>query len=257
MEKEDNIILSVKGITKKFGGIIALNNVNFDIYKGEIVSLVGDNGAGKSTLIKIISGNFPPDSGEIYFEGKRINLKSPNDARLLGIETVYQDLSLCNNLDVVFNLFVGREDTKKILGFNFLRRGKMEEETLKIISEVGIDIPKISERVEYLSGGQRQAIATGRFVKWGKRLGLLDEPMAATGVRETGKILELIKAIKKKGITIIFITHNLQHAFKVSDRIIVLRHGELVGIKETKLTDPDEIVSMITGSIFIKQSKIC
>lgn len=253
MKKENDIILSVRDITKRFGGIIALNKVNFDIYKGEVVALVGDNGAGKSTLMKIISGNFPPDDGEIYFEGEKITLKSPNDARLLGIETVYQDLSLCNNLDVVANLFIGRENIKKILGLNFLQRNKMEEETLKIISEVDIDIPKIRERVEYLSGGQRQAIATGRFVKWGNKLGLLDEPMAATGLRETKKILELIETIKNKGIAIILITHNLQHAFKVSDRIIVLRHGELICIKETKLTCPDEIVSVITGSIFIKK----
>lgn len=246
------VILSVKGISKNFGSVVALNNVDFEIYRNEIVGLVGDNGAGKSTLIKIISGNFPPDEGEVSLDGKKLNFKSPVEARRAGIETVYQDLSLCENLDSVSNLFVGREMFRKIFGFKVLQKKEMEKKTVEVLDKIDIKIPSVREKVEYLSGGQRQAVSLGRFVAWGEKLILLDEPTAALGVRETKKALDLILNVRKeKMISMILISHNLQQIFEIVDRIIVLRHGEVVGIREKESTDPDEIVSLITGAIFV------
>lgn len=249
-------ILKVEGISKNFGSIIALHDVSFEIYQNEIVGLVGDNGAGKSTLIKIISGNFPPDMGNIYLKGAKVNFKSTMDAKKLGIETVYQDLSLCSNLNSVSNLFIGREIYNNFLGLKILQKGKMEQKTIEILKKMEINLPSVKEKVEFLSGGQRQAVSLGRFVGWGENLALLDEPTAALGVRETKKVLELILKIKvEKKMSIILISHNLQHVFEVADRIIVLRLGEIAGIREKKSTNPDEIVSLMTGAIGIKTNK--
>ena len=250
-----NVVLRVEEVTKSFGSVVALNNISFDLYENEILGIVGDNGAGKSTLIKIISGNFPADQGDIYFYGKQIHFKSPSDARKMGIETVYQDLSICNNLDSVSNIFIGREIYKNILGFEVLNSSMMVRRTIEVLKKVGIHIPSVYEKMEYLSGGQRQAVALGRFVAWGKKLILLDEPTAALGVRETRKVLDLITETGKKNVSIIIITHNLQQMFEIVDRIIVLRHGEIVGIREKKETTPDEIVSLITGAVFLSQPK--
>ena len=250
------VILKIEKISKYFGSVVALNNASFEVYENEIIGLVGDNGAGKSTLLKILSGNFPPDKGEIYFEGRKVNFKSPVEARQMGIETVYQDLSLCENLDAISNLFIGREVYKNFLGFKVLQKREMESETLEVVNEIGIDIPSVKERIEFLSGGERQAISLSRFVAWGKKLALLDEPTAALGVKQTRKALDLITKIRKqRNIGIIVVSHNLQQIFETVDRIIVLRHGEVVGIREKQLTDPDEIVSLITGAIFINDNK--
>lgn len=250
-------ILRIENISKYYGSVNALNNVNFSIYEDEVVGLVGDNGAGKSTLVKIISGNFPPSKGDIYLEEKKVNLKSPSHARSLGIETVYQDLALCEDLDTVSNLYIGREICKNILGFQVLQKKDMERKTLEIISKIGTDFPSIHNEVKFLSGGQRQAVALGRFVEWGDKLILLDEPTAALGVRETNHVLELVaKTRKEKGVSMILISHNMQHVFQIADRIIVLRHGEIVGIREKAKTTPEEIVSMITGAIYVNQDKI-
>jgi D-xylose transport system ATP-binding protein len=251
---EKNVLLQVQNITKTFGSVSALQHVTFEIYTNEVVGLVGDNGAGKSTLIKIISGNFPPDEGSVFFEGKRIHLRSPSEARALGIETVYQDLSICDNLDAAANIFIGREITKGMPWMGLLDGRKMAETTASVLEKVGINMPSIRERVEYLSGGQRQAVALSRFLAWGNKLVLLDEPTAAVGVRETQHVLNLIKSIKSNKLGIILISHNLQQVFEVVDRIIVLRHGEIVGIREKDKTNPDEIVSLITGAIFVQKS---
>jgi ABC-type sugar transport system ATPase subunit len=251
---KNRVILRVEGVTKYFGSVMALNNVSLEVYEDEVVGLVGDNGAGKSTLIKIISGNFPPDKGEIYLEDRKVSFKSPVEARQIGIETVYQDLSLCENLDSVSNLFIGRELYRNVVAFKVLQKREMERKTIEVLGSIGINIPSVRDKVEYLSGGERQAVALGRFVAWGKKLILLDEPTAALGIRETRKALDLVAKVRKeKGVSMIFISHNLQHVFEVVDRIIVLRHGEVVGIREKKLTTPDEIVSFITGAIFINQ----
>jgi len=249
-------VLKVEGISKSFGNVIALNDVSLEIFQNEVVGLVGDNGAGKSTLIKIISGNFPPDKGDIYLKGTKVNFKSTMDAKKLGIETVYQDLSLCSNLNSVSNLFIGREIVKNFMGLKILQKGKMEQKTIEVIRKMDINMPSVKEKVEFLSGGQRQAVSLGRFVGWSQSLALLDEPTAALGVRETRKVLELILKIKEeKKLSIILISHNLQHIFEVVDRIIVLRLGIISGIKEKSSTNPDEIVSLMTGAISIKNNK--
>jgi ABC-type sugar transport system ATPase subunit len=254
---EKDVLLKVDKVSKYFGSVTALLDVSFEVYENEIVGLVGDNGAGKSTLIKILSGNFPPDSGNIYFMGKKIRFSNPSDARKVGIETVYQDLSICNNLDAASNLFIGREIYKNVLGLGILNIAEMRRQTQEILSKVDIKIPSIDEKVLYLSGGQRQAVSLGRFIAWGKKLILLDEPTAALGVRETGKVLDLIKRTKeeRKEASIILISHNMQQIFEIVDRIIVLRHGEIIGIRKTVETNTDEIVSLITGAIFVNNKK--
>jgi D-xylose transport system ATP-binding protein len=246
-------ILEARDITKRFGSVVALQNVSLEIFGNEIVGLVGDNGAGKSTLIKIISGNFQPDQGSILFDGSEVHLRNPSDARGLGIETVYQDLSLCNNLDAVSNLFIGRELCRSVLRVKVIQKREMTRISAAVLSKVGITLPSIHEKMEFLSGGQRQAVALGRFVAWGTRLILLDEPTSAIGVRETGKVLELIKRSRKEETGIIMISHNLPQIFEVATRIVVLRHGEVVGVRDKEATSPDEIVSMITGAIEVSR----
>ncbi len=227
---ERKIILKVENVSKNFGSVVALNDVSLDVYEDEVVGLVGDNGAGKSTLIKILSGVFPPDKGDLYLEGKKIHFKSPSDARNKGVETVYQDLALCGNLDAVANLFIGREVCRKFLGLEILQKAEMDRQAAEVLERIGTNFPSVHEQVEYMSGGQRQTVALGRFVAWGQKLILLDEPTAALGVRETSHVLELVaKTRKEKGVSMILISHNLQHVFKIADRIIVMRHGELVG----------------------------
>lgn len=255
--KETEELLEIKNVSKHFGSITALNNISFNVHANEIIGLVGDNGAGKSTLVKILSGNFPPDSGKIFFKGKKVNFHSPSDARNNGIETVYQDLSICDNLDASSNLFIGREIYKRVLGFGILNISEMKKQTKSILSKVGINIPSVDEKVEYMSGGQRQAVSLGRFIGWGENLILLDEPTAALGVRETRKVLDLIKRTKqeREKTSIILISHNLQQVFEIVDRIVVLRSGEVMGIRKTKETDTDEIVSLITGAIFVEQNR--
>jgi D-xylose transport system ATP-binding protein len=249
---KSDVLLKVEHITKKFGSVVALKDVSFEMYRNEILGLVGDNGAGKSTLVKIISGNFPPDAGNILFDDKPVNFSSPSDARKLGIETVYQDLSICNNLDAASNLFIGREIYRNILGLRVLNKHQMAEISSDVYNKIGINMPSMREMVEYYSGGQRQSVALARFLAWGHKLALLDEPTAAIGIRETKKVHNLIRSAKENGVGIILISHNLQQVFEIVDRIIVLRQGELVGIKERKKTNPDEIVSMITGAILLQ-----
>ena len=241
--------LQVKGVSKRFGALQALSNISFEVGRGEVLALLGDNGAGKSTMIKIISGSHQPDDGELLFDGKRVQVHNPHEAKDLGIETVYQDLSLCPNMDVVANFFMGRELTRNFLGFKVLREKEMEDFTRQSLADIGSNIPDLRKRVEYLSGGQRQAIELARFVAWGGKLVMLDEPFAALGVEQTKRGLQLIETVRKKGISIIVITHNIAHAFQVADRIIVFRQGQVVGIKNRKATNPDEVVNLITGDL--------
>ena len=252
--EQKQTVLVAEGISKYYGSVVALNDVNLQVYEDEVVGLVGDNGAGKSTLVKILSGNVPPDKGTITLDGKKVSFKSPSDARSMGIETVYQDLALCEQLDAVSNLFIGREIYRNICGFQVLQTKEMERMAIEVLSKIGTNFPSVREKVAYMSGGQRQAVALGRFIAWGKRLILLDEPTAALGVRETGHVLDLVaKTRKEKGVSMILISHNLQHVFQIADRIVVLRLGEVVGVREKKNTTPDEIVSMITGAILVNQ----
>ena len=240
-------IVAVEHVSKSFGAVEALRDVSFEVKSGEVVALLGDNGAGKTTLVKIISGSIMADAGRLLFEGRPVAIDAPGSAKALGIETVYQDLSLCTNMDVVANFFMGRELTRNILGLKVLRERAMREETERTLRDIGTHIPSVRTAMEHLSGGQRQAVELCRFVHWGGKLVLLDEPFAALGVRQTHRGLELIGQVKAKGVAVIVITHNILHAFQVADRIVVLRQGRVVGIRAVDETTTDEIVTLITG----------
>ena len=240
-------LLSLQNITRNFGAIEALRGISFDIKAGEVVALLGDNGAGKSTLVKIIAGGLPSSSGKVLFEGVERNFTSPSDAKLAGIETVYQDLSLCTNVDVVANFFMGREIVKRRFGIPFLQEKEMHAVVEKAMANAGTKIPSLRTNVEHLSGGQRQAIELNRFVHWGGKLVLLDEPFAALGVEQTRRGLEMIKRIAAQGIGVVIITHIMAQAFQVADRIVVIRQGIVAGNIERNKTTPDQVVNMITG----------
>ncbi|MDQ0395289.1 ATP-binding cassette domain-containing protein [Labrys monachus] len=240
-------LLVLDDIRKNFGAIEALKGISFSIGKGEVVALLGDNGAGKSTLVKIISGGLPPTSGRMLFEGRDYQAKTPAEAKAVGIETVYQDLSLCTNVDVVANFFMGREITRRIAGIPFLEERAMEAIASKALANAGTRIPSLRTKVEHLSGGQRQAIELNRFVHWGGRLVLLDEPFAALGVEQTRRGLDMIRHVASQGIGVVIITHIMQQAFQVADRIVVIRHGVVAGDVERSKTSPDAVIEMITG----------
>lgn len=240
-------LLRLEQITRHFGAIEALRGIDFEIGRGEVVALLGDNGAGKSTLVKIISGGLAPTSGRIVFEGEPRDFHSPADAKAAGVETVYQDLSLCTNVDVVANFFMGREITKKVLGIPILQERAMEAVVVEAMSRAGTSIPSLRTTVEHLSGGQRQAIELNRFVHWGGKLVLLDEPFAALGVEQTRRGLAMIKQVAARGIGVVIITHIMAQAFQVADRIVVIRHGRVAGDVRRQDTSPDQVVAMITG----------
>jgi D-xylose transport system ATP-binding protein len=240
-------LLVLDDVRKNFGAIEALKGISFSIGKGEVVALLGDNGAGKSTLVKIISGGLQPTSGQMIFEGEAFEAKTPAEAKAAGIETVYQDLSLCTNVDVVGNFFMGREITRKFAGIPFLDERAMEEITTKALTSAGTRIPSMRTKVEHLSGGQRQAIELNRFAHWGGKLLLLDEPFAALGVEQTRRGLDMIRHVASQGIGVVIITHIMQQAFQVADRIVVIRHGVVAGDVERAKTSPDAVIEMITG----------
>ena len=240
-------LLVLNDIRKNYGAIEALKGISFTIGKGEVVALLGDNGAGKSTLVKIISGGLEPSSGTMLFEGREFLAKSPAEAKAAGIETVYQDLSLCTNVDVVANFFMGRELTRRVMGIPILDEAAMEAVVGKALANAGTRIPSLRTRVEHLSGGQRQAIELNRFVHWGGKLVLLDEPFAALGVEQTRRGLEMIRAVANQGIGVVIITHIMQQAFQVADRLVVIRHGVVAGDVARTETSPDAVIGMITG----------
>lgn len=243
-------ILSARGLTKRFGGVTALHDVTFELRRGEVLALAGDNGAGKSTLIKAISGVHRADEGEIVYKGERIELSNPRHAREIGIETIYQDLALADNLDVGANVFLGREPVVKALGFlPRLDRKRMREAAAEVLETLEIDIApnKLGLPVRSLSGGQRQAVAIGRAIFWKAELLIMDEPTAALGVPEQRKVVELIHRLKRQGVAIIFISHNLIDIFAVADRIMVLRRGQKAGERRPAETTHDEVVKLMVG----------
>ncbi|GAB5376987.1 MAG: ATP-binding cassette domain-containing protein [Acuticoccus sp.] len=243
------MLLELRDVRKNFGAVEALRGVSFGVDAGEVVALLGDNGAGKSTLVKIIAGEQRPTSGTLSFDGSERQFHSPADAKDAGIETVYQDLSLCPNLDVVSNFFMGRELTRTVFGIPVLRDRQMRVETRKALEAGGTRIPSLSSDVEHLSGGQRQAIELNRFVHWGGKLVMLDEPFAALGVEQTRRGLETVDRVRQRGIGVIIITHVMAQAFAVADRIVVMRQGIVAGDLRTENTSPDEVVRLITGDI--------
>jgi len=242
-------MLQVRELTKRFGGLTAVDRVDMEVYPGEVVGLLGDNGAGKSTLIKMVSGVYRPDGGQILFQGREIKLGSPIDALELGIETLYQDLALAENLNVYANIFLGRERTKPFLGFiQVLDHAAMHQESLKVLKRLEIEIPSLRSQIKTLSGGQRQAVAIGRSIYWNAKLLIMDEPTAALGVQEQRKVLDLVRVLRSQNIPIIVISHQLYDIFSVCDRLVIMRRGKKVAERLTKETTPDEVVGLIIGS---------
>jgi ABC-type sugar transport system ATPase subunit len=236
-------LVKMEGITKYFGGIRALEEVNFTLNYNEVVGLVGDNGAGKSTLIKILAGVYKADRGEIFFEGRRVQIESPAFAKSLGIETVHQDRGLVGSFDVASNIFLGRELTQ--LGLLDLRR--MRRESQALLDRLGIQINSIKAITYNLSGGQQQAVAVARALYTDPKVIILDEPTASLAVAEAGKVLSLIPQLKERGVSVIFISHTLQEIFAVSDRIVILRSGRKVADKKTSETNMEEVVKLMVG----------
>jgi D-xylose transport system ATP-binding protein len=245
--------LRLTGVSKAFGAVQALKDVDFEVWAGEVVGLVGDNGAGKSTLIKIIAGVNPGDSGHIYLAGKEVQINAPADATRLGIETVYQDLALADNLDVVANLYLGREDVAPrvpALG-GVLNELEMEQRTLGVLRQLEVrTIKSVRTPVAALSGGQRQSIAVAKTILRNPKVVLLDEPTAALGVAQTRQVLNLIRRLRDRGLAVVVISHNLADVFEVVDRVIVLRLGRRVGSYDVRNTTPEQVVSAITGAEF-------
>jgi simple sugar transport system ATP-binding protein len=246
---EKELILRCEGLVKRFGGLTAVRDVSMDVNTYEVIGLVGDNGAGKSTLIKMISGVYKPDEGTIFLNGGEITMASPMEARRLGIETIYQDLALCENLDAPVNIFLGREPRRRMmLVFKQVDRPYMTSESKKVLDRLDIKIPDLSRPIRMLSGGQRQAVAIARAVYWNAKLVIMDEPTAALGVPEQRKVHELVRTLHSQGVPVIIISHNLQDVFAVSDRIVVMRRGEKVADLRTVDTTPDEVVSLMVGA---------
>ncbi|MBC7809532.1 MAG: sugar ABC transporter ATP-binding protein [Burkholderiales bacterium] len=233
-----------RGLSKSFGHVRALQDVDIDINEGEILAICGDNGAGKSTLTKILSGVHQPDKGELHVQGQAVRISDPHRARELGIATVFQNLALVDVRDVASNLFLGREPVRWRF---FVDRRKMLADAQKVISDLRVNIPSLTVEAGQLSGGQRQSIAIGRATSQNGRIIIMDEPTAALGVKESRKVLDLILRLKADGNGVVVISHNMRHVFSVADRILVLRRGRLVGVKHKGETTPDEIVKMIVG----------
>jgi len=241
-----SLLLSLRGVRKAFGAVVALDGVDFDVSHSEVVALVGDNGAGKSTLIKVISGVVVPDAGTISVEGAQVRFSGPEGPKSLGIETVYQDLALVNTFDTVQNLYLGREMTR--LGGLALDHGGMIRDAKRHLADLSIRLPSLREKVRYLSGGQRQAVAISRATGWGAKLIIMDEPTAALGVKESRQVLQLVRNLRAADVSVILISHNVEHVFEVSDRIVVLRHGRAAASLKTSRTDHEQVVKLITGA---------
>jgi ABC-type sugar transport system ATPase subunit len=238
-------VLSLQGIHKAFGAIVAVERFDLDIFAGEVVALVGDNGAGKSTLVKIIAGFHPPSAGRVLIDGAEVTMSDPSDSQALGIQVVYQDLALADNQPVYMNMFLGKELVKGPL--RRLDRKRMVAETETLVKQLDVRIPSAKATIRDLSGGQRQGVAIARATHWATKLVLMDEPTAALGVAETAKVEKIIETLKARNLPILLISHSLDQVFRLSDRICVLRRGKQIGIRETSKTDNNEIVSMITG----------
>ena len=237
--------LELRGVDKSFGSVQALQEVDFEVRDGEVMALVGDNGAGKSTLIKCVAGIYSIDHGQILFEGDPVTIHGPKDAARLGIEVVYQDLALCDNLDVVQNMYLGREARDP---FFRLREAPMEQRTTDTLKSLAVTtIRSVRQPVATLSGGQRQSVAVARAVMWNNRVVFLDEPTAALGVAQTRQVLDLVKRLGEQGLAVVLVSHNLNDVFEVADRITVLRLGRNVGVYEKDKTTQQEIVQAITA----------
>lgn len=237
-------VLALRGVSKRFGAVQALTDVELEVHAGEVVALVGDNGAGKSTLVKTIAGVHPIDEGVIEWEGKPVQINKPHDAQSLGIATVYQDLALCDNIDVVGNLYLGREVVKR----GVLDEVEMERRSRELLDQLSIRIPSVRIPIASLSGGQRQTVAIARSMLGEPKLVILDEPTAALGVEQTAQVLDLVERLRERGYAVILISHNMADVKAVADKVAVLRLGRNNGVFEVKSTSQEEIISAITGA---------
>ncbi len=250
----DTPIVEMEGISKSFGAVRALQGVDLTLTHAEVLGLVGDNAAGKSTLMKVLSGAYLPDSGGVRIEGREVHIGGPEDARRLGIEMVYQDFALANNLDVASNIFLGREIARLNLGlFKVMNKGRMEQEARHLMGQLRIAIDSVRLKVEHLSGGQRQAVAIGRATAFDAKVIIMDEPTAALSVAAIGQVLDLIRELSRRGTSIILISHRLEDIFEVGDRVIVLRQGRRVGdlpIKGQTLAEfRERVVARMVGAV--------
>ncbi|WP_414936775.1 ATP-binding cassette domain-containing protein [Amycolatopsis sp. cmx-11-51] len=249
--------LAARGLVKRYGRVTAIDGADFELFPGEVLAVVGDNGAGKSSLIKALSGAVVPDSGEIEVDGQVVHFKSPLDARHHGIETVYQDLAVAPALDIASNMFLGREKRRKDLFGQLFRKldtATMRADAQRILDELGINIKSITQPVETLSGGQRQGVAVARAAAFGTKAVIMDEPTAALGVAESGKVLDLINRIRERGLPVVLISHNMPHVFDIADRIHVHRLGKRVAVVSPKTHTMNQVVGLLTGALVLGEN---
>jgi simple sugar transport system ATP-binding protein len=246
MAREHTPELELQNVTKRFGGVVALDAASIHVHAAEVVAIVGDNGAGKSTLMKIVAGVYTPTAGRILLDREEVHFSGPAESRAAGIEVVYQDLALATDQSVFMNMFLGRELTRSPLPL--LDKRTMRRETAQILADLNVRIPSATMRVENLSGGQRQGIAIGRATHWARRLVLLDEPTAALGVQETARVEDTILRMRERRLGVLMVSHNLDQVFRLADRVYVLRRGVVVGERVPAQTHVDEVVGLITGS---------
>ena len=246
----DTPLVKMRGVTKRFGGVTALNDVNLDAHAGEVLAIVGDNGAGKSTLIKVLTGVYQPSAGEIFMDGKPVAFSNHAEAIKMGIDAVYQTLALADHLDPAANMFLGNELTRKVFGITILDNKRMRAEAERVLMErLGVQLKSMDAPTDSLSGGQRQAVAIARAVYHeGLRVLVMDEPTAALGPQETARTLKLIEAVKAQGLAVILISHSLDDVFQVADRVHVQRRGQCVGVVKTADSNTQEVLGMIVGA---------
>jgi ABC-type sugar transport system ATPase subunit len=252
-------VLVAEGIARRFGAVVALADASVSVAKGEVLALVGDNGAGKSTLLKTLSGVLKPDAGRIVLDGAELNLKGQADALAAGIETVYQDLALVDTMSAYQNVYLGREVLAKawpLRLFNLVNDRSMRQKSIEVLESLGVHIPSVAASVKQMSGGQRQCLAIARAVLWGRRIVILDEPTAALGVRESDQVLDVVSRLRDHGVSVVLVTHNMQHLVRVADRVAVMRLGRTVAVRAIKATTVEEIVGLITGAIGPDESQV-
>ena len=255
IDRSGTPVLSAKGISKRYGNVVAMDEADFELYPGEILAVIGDNGAGKSTMIKALSGALVPDTGKIFLNGEEIQFRSPIDARRYGIETVYQTLAVAPAMNIVENLFLGREIRKQgFLGniFRQLDKKKMLSEATGYMDELKFRIQSMTQAVETLSGGQRQGVAVARAAAFAKNVIILDEPTAALGVKESGMVLDLIPKVRDKGLPVILISHNMPHVFEIADRIHIHRMGKRIAVVEPQDYSMSDVVAIMTGAMTVE-----
>jgi len=254
MNSSAPIVLQARGLVKRYGQVTALDGADFELRAGEILAVIGDNGAGKSSLIKALSGATVPDSGEIFLDGAPARFRSPIDARRAGIETVYQDLAVAASMDIASNMFLGRELRRPgVLGtvFRMLDKKRMRQEAAEHMADLKIGLRSLTQSVETLSGGQRQAVAVARSVAWARSVVVMDEPTAALGVKESGQVLDLIRRVRDKGMPVVLISHNMPHVFEIADRIHVHRLGRRAAVIKPSDYSMAEVVAIMTGALTV------